>query len=149
MIAIDTHVLLRYLLWDDEGQATKAKLLLNGPQPVLVTDIVLAETVWTLTGKKYQLDKDGVLVLLNALFEEPNICFEDGQTVWRALNDYRQAKQVSVGGKQNTAGFPDALIVHKGKFCIAQKQEKFDGVYTFDIAAQQIPGTKCPECNKM
>jgi predicted nucleic-acid-binding protein len=144
LIAIDTNVLLCYLLWDDEEQAGKAKLLINGPQPVLLTDIVLVETLWTLTGKKYQIDKDGVLALLNSLLEEPNICFEDGQTVWRALNDYRQSKRVRVGGKQNAAGFPDALIVNKGKFCIAQKQEVFGGVYTFDIAAQQIPGTKCP-----
>lgn len=144
MIAIDTNVLLRYLLWDDEAQATKAKLLINGPGPVLLTDVVLVETVWTLTGKKYQLDKDNVLVLLNSLIEEPNLFFEDGQTVWRAINDYRQAKPIKVGGKQNSASFPDALIVNKVKFCIAQKRESYGGVYTFDIAAQQIPGTKCP-----
>jgi predicted nucleic-acid-binding protein len=144
LIAIDTNVLLRYLLWDDEIQAAKALVLINGSQPVLITDIVLVETVWTLTGKKYQLDKEEVLALLNSLFEEPNLFFEDGQTVWRAINDYRQAKLVKVGGKQNAASFPDALIVNKGKFCIAQKHESFGGIYTFDIAAQQIPGTKCP-----
>jgi predicted nucleic-acid-binding protein len=144
LIAIDTNVLLRYLLWDDEAQATKAKLLINGPEPVLLTDIVLVETVWTLTGKKYQLDKDNVLVLLNSLLEEPNLFFEDGQTVWRAINDYRQAKPIKVGGKQNAASFPDALIVNKGKFCFAQKRESFGGVYTFDTAAQQLPGTKYP-----
>ena len=64
--------------------------------------------------------------------------------MWRAMNDYRQAKPVKVGGKQNTAGFPDALMVNKAKFSITQKHESFDGVYTFDIAAQQMPGTKCP-----
>jgi predicted nucleic-acid-binding protein len=144
LIAIDTNVLLRYLLWDDEAQATKAKLLINGPEPVLLTDIVLVETVWTLTGKKYQLDKDNLLALLNSLFEEPNLFFEDGQTVWRAINDYRQAKPVKVGGKQNSASFPDAFIVNKGKLCIAQKRESYGGVYTFDIVAQQIPGTKRP-----
>ena len=144
MIAIDTNVLLRYLLWDDEVQATKAKLLINGAEPILLTDIVLVETVWTLTGKKYQLDKENVLALLNSLLEEPNLFFEDGQTVWRAINNYLQAKPVKVGGKQNSASFPDALIVNKGKFCIAQKRESYGGVYTFDIAAQQIPGTRCP-----
>ncbi len=144
MITVDTNVLLCYLLWDDEIQAVKSKLLISGPQPVLITDIVLAKTVWTLTGKKYQLKKEDVLVLLNALLEEPNLLFEDGQTVWRAINDYRQAKPVKVGGKQNSASFPDALIVNTGKFCIAQKHQSFDGVYTFDIAAQQIPGAKCP-----
>lgn len=144
MIAIDTNVLLRYLLWDDETQAAKATNLINGPQPVLVTDIVLVETIWTLTGKKYQLEKPAVLALLNSLLEEPNLFFEDVQTVWRAINDYRQAQPIKVGGKQNTASFPDALIVNKGKFCIAKKRESFDGVYTFDIAAQQIPRTKSP-----
>jgi len=93
-------------LCDDEAQAAKANLLINGPQPVLITDIVLVETVWMLTGKKYRLDKDGVMDVLNSLLEEPNICFKDGQTVWRAMNDYRQAKPVKVGGKQNAAVFP-------------------------------------------
>ncbi len=144
MIAIDTNALLRYLLWDDEAQAIKANQLINGAQPVLLTDIVLVETVWTLTGKKYGLDKDQVMTLLNSLFEESNICFEDGQTVWRAVNDYRQAKPVKVGNKQNSAGFPDALIVNKSRFSITQKNESFGGVYTFDIAALQLPETKHP-----
>ena len=111
---------------------------------MLITDIVLVETVWTLTGKKFRLDKDGVMDVLNSLLEEPNSCFEDGQTVWCAMNDYRQAKPVKVGGKQNAAGFPGALMVNKAKFSIAQKHESFGGVYTFDIAAQQISGTKYP-----
>ncbi len=51
MIAVDTNVLLRYLLWDDE-QATKADKLINGSTHVLITDFVLAETLWTLKGKK-------------------------------------------------------------------------------------------------
>lgn len=144
MIVIDTNVLLRYLLWDDEEQAIKASRLINDSQAVLITDIVLVETVWTLTGKKYQLNKTDVMATLNALLEEPNICFEDAQTVWRAINDYREAKPVRVGSKPVSAGFPDALIINKGKFCISQKRESFEGVYTFDIAAQQIVGTKSP-----
>ncbi|HFE38753.1 MAG TPA: PIN domain-containing protein, partial [Gammaproteobacteria bacterium] len=48
MIAIDTNVLLRYLLWDDKPQAAKADRLINGTEPVLVTDVVLVETLWTL-----------------------------------------------------------------------------------------------------
>jgi predicted nucleic-acid-binding protein len=91
---------------------------------------VLVDTLWTLKGKKYQLDKAAIIAVINALFEEPNICFEDGQTVWRALNDYRQAKAVKVGGKIKMADFPDALIVNKAKFCSAEKNATFDGVYT-------------------
>ena len=56
MIAIDTNVLLRYLLADDAVQHNKAALKIKSSQPVLITDIVLVETVWTLTGQRYKLD---------------------------------------------------------------------------------------------
>ena len=91
MIAIDTNVLLRYLLWDDNDEASKAERLINVSAPVLITDVVLAETIWTLQGKKYRLDKAAAVAVVNSLFAEPNIRFEDDQTVWRTLHDYRQA----------------------------------------------------------
>ncbi len=144
MIAIDTNVLLRYLLWDNKMQAAKANRLINGKTPVLITDVVLAETLWTLKGKKYRLNKTAIIDVLNSLFEEPNICFEDGQTVWQALNDYRQAKPVKVENKKKEIGFPDALIVNKAKFYAAEKGEVLNGVYTFDLAMQLIPGTASP-----
>ena len=144
MIAIDTNVLLRYLLRDDKTQTAKADKLLNGSIPVLITDVVLVESLWTLKGKKYRLDKTAMIEVLNSLFEEPNICFEDGPTVWRALNDYRQAKPIKVGNKKKEADFPDALIVNKAKFYAMEKGETLNGVYTFDRAAQIIPGTAGP-----
>ena len=144
MIAIDTNVLLRYLLWDDKKQATKADRLINGSTPVLITDVVLAETLWTLKGKKYKLDKLAIVDVLNSLFEESSICFEDGQTVWRALNDYRQAKPDGVGNKKKEVDFSDALIVNKARYCAIDKGEALSGVYTFDVAAQKIPGTVTP-----
>lgn len=144
MIAIDTNVLLRYLLWDNKEQSAKADKLINGPAPVLITDVVLSETLWTLKGKKYKLDKAAMIDVVNSLFEEANIRFEDGQTVWRALNDYRQAKPVKVGGKKKEADFSDALVVNKAKFYTVENGEALDGVYTFDLAAQAIPGTARP-----
>jgi len=141
MIGIDTNVLLRYLLGDDETQAAKAAKLLSGNQPVLVTDVVLVETIWTLKGKKYQLKKTELVALIQALFKEPNIRFEDGQTVWMALDDYRKAKPL--GGKE--ADFSDALIARKAKFTASVQKADYGGVYTFDAAAQQLPGTKVPK----
>ena len=144
MIAIDTNVLLRYLLWDDNKQAAKADRLINSSTPVLITDVVLAETLWTLKGKKYKLDKPAIVDVLNSLFKESSICFEDGQTVWRALNDYRQAKPVGAGNKKKEVDFSDALIVNKAKYCALDKGEALSGVYTFDVAAQKIPGIVTP-----
>ena len=140
MIAIDTNVLLRYLLDDDKDQAAKARKLIFGKEPVLITDVVLVETVWTLKGKKYQLGKPELIAVLQALFKEPNIRFEDGQAVWVALNNYRIAKPT--GGKE--ADFSDALIISKAKFMASTQKVNFGGVYTFDIAAQKLPDTKAP-----
>ncbi|MBN4080628.1 type II toxin-antitoxin system VapC family toxin [Beggiatoa alba] len=144
MIAIDTNVLLRYLLADDEKQSKKASAIINGKDQVLVTDVVLAETIWTLKGKKYKLDKDSIINVVNVLFAEPNLRFEDQQTVWRALGDYSKAEPVKVGSKKKQADFPDALIVNKAQYTANKSEAVLNGVYTFDIAAQEIPGTKCP-----
>lgn len=140
MIAIDTNVLLRYLLDDNHIQAVKARKLINANETVLLTDVVLVEAIWTLKGRKYQLDKDSLIAVVQALFEEPNIRFENGQVVWLALNDYREAKPV----KGRLADFSDALIVNKAKFIANQQSMNLDSVYTFDVAAQQLPGTKAP-----
>ncbi len=140
MIAIDTNVLLRYLLNDDQIQAAQADRLINGKEIVLITDVVLVETIWTLKGKKYQLNKADVVTVIQTLFKEPNIRFENGQVIWQALNDYRNA--LPINGK--LADFSDALIVQKARFIASDKSTELLGVYTFDIAAQQLPGTKSP-----
>ena len=64
--------------------------------------------------------------------------------MWRALNDYRQATPVKVGNKKKEADFPDALIINKARFYTMGKGETLNGVYTFDLAAQVIPGTAAP-----
>ena len=140
MIAIDTNVLLRYLLDDDHSQAAKAEKLIKGNKSVLITDVVLVETIWTLKGRKYKLDKDSLIAVVQALFKEPNIRFENGQVVWMALNDYRQAKPV----KGKLADFSDALIANKARFIANQQSRDLKGVYTFDIAAQQLSGMEAP-----
>lgn len=45
MINIDTNVLPRYLLRDDEAQAERARRVIEGGELVLITDVLLAETV--------------------------------------------------------------------------------------------------------
>ena len=141
MIAIDTNVLLRYLLEDDIEQFEKAAKLIFGQQKVLVTDVVLVETIWTLQGKKYQLKKPELVTVLQSLSQEPNIKFEDGQAVWLALTDYRNAKPVK--GKE--ADFADALVISKSKLIASRENEPFHGSFTFDVAAQILPGAKAPK----
>ncbi|MBD2859421.1 type II toxin-antitoxin system VapC family toxin [Spongiibacter sp. KMU-158] len=135
MIAIDTNVLLRYLLEDDVVQFAKASKLIEGSEAVLITDVVLVETIWTLKGAKYQLDKPELVEVIRRLFQEPNLRFEDGQVTWLALDQYR---------KSNGVDFADALIVNKAKSTANRLGSVFKGSYTFDKAAQKLPGAKAP-----
>jgi predicted nucleic-acid-binding protein len=144
MIAIDTNVLLRYLLQDDEQQASKSSKLILGSEIVLITDVVLVETIWTLRGKRYNLSKEQIIDVLHALFAEPNIIFEDSQAVWGALKDYTNAKPIRSNRKTKQADFSDALIVNKAKNYAQFNNEIISAVYTFDKAALEIEGTSLP-----
>ena len=134
MIAVDTNVLLRYLLRDDEAQAARAWRLIHGSTRVLVTDVVLAETIWTLMGRKFRAGKSDVIRVIEGLLSEPSVRFEDDQVVWRALQSYRDTD----------AGFSDALIVYKALKVAAARDEVLDTVQTFDEAARQLPHTAEP-----
>ena len=88
--------------------------------------------------------REAIAGVISALFAEPNIVFEDRQTVWRALNDYKKARPVKVGGKKKSADFPDALVVNKAMRQAREWGQAFEGVYTFDVAALEILGTLSP-----
>ena len=133
MIAIDTNVLLRYLIVDDEIQAKKATKLIESNQSVYISHVVLVETICILKGKKYKQKPENIDKVITALFEEANIVIQDDDLVWRALVDYRD-KAVE---KHMKVDFPDALIRQIGKDAAAQNGEKFGGFYTFDTEAQK------------
>ena len=141
MIAIDTNVLLRYLLHDDEAQAARADAVFDAAETILITDVVLVETVWTLAGRKYRLAKAELVAVLERLFSEPNIRFEDDQVVWRALQAYRSAAPADEARSAKGAGFADALIVFKALRVASDTGERLNGVCTFDAAMRRLPHT--------
>ena len=144
MIAVDTSVLLRYLLHDDEGQAARADAVFAAGETVLITDVVLAETVWTLAGRRYRLTKAELVAVVQRLFNEPHVRFEDDQVVWRALQAYRSAGTAGEAGSAKGAGFADALIVFKAERAASDSGEALTGVYTFDAAMERLPQTVAP-----
>ena len=141
MIAADTNVLLRYLLRDDEAQAARADAVFDAGETVLITDVVLAEAVWTLSGRKYRLAKTDLVAVIERLFSEPNIRFEDDQVVWRALQAYRSTASADEAKARKGAGFADALIVFKALRTASDSAETLNGVYTSDAAMEQLPHT--------
>ena len=73
--------------------------------------------------------------MVHALFEEPNVRFEDGPAVWMALNDYLES---------DGADFADALIINKARAVAKTQGAPFSGSYTFDKAAQKLQGARTP-----
>lgn len=144
MIAVDTNVLLRRILNDDEQQSAKAKKVFESGRPVLITDVVLAETIWTLKGKRYGATKDDIQALVMSLLEETHTVFENQQAIWSALNDFVAAKDVNTANGVKAADLADALIANKAKMIARDKNQTYEGTYTFDLAALPIDGTKLP-----
>ena len=73
MIAVDTDVLLRRLLNDNATQAAKARRLFESEESVLVTDVELAESIWTLTGKRYGAGREEIAAVAMGRLEEHNV----------------------------------------------------------------------------
>jgi predicted nucleic-acid-binding protein len=144
MIAVDTNVLLRRLLDDDIDQANKARRLFERKESVLIPDVVLAETIWTLKGKRYKVGKDDLVAMVMGLLEEPNIVFESREAVWSALNDYIDAPPVDTADGTRTADLVDALVVNKALVTAQRRGEHYGGTYTFDKVALALAGTKQP-----
>ena len=140
MISIDTNVLLRYLLADDEIQHKKAVILLSKGRPVLIVDVVLAETVWTLSGKRYNLDKEAISSVIRGLIGDGGFVFENNQVIWSALNDYEES--VAIRGKE--LDFVDALILNKSNLVAESKGAELSGFYSFDKAVEQLKGAEKP-----
>lgn len=144
MIAVDTNVLLRRLLNDDVAQAEKARRLFESKESVLVTDVVLAEAIWTLTGKRYGAGREEIAAVVMGLLEERNVVFESRQAVWSALNDYLNAVPVRTASGMRIADLADALIVNEAKITAQHRDEQYRGTYTYDQAALTLDGTKAP-----
>lgn len=144
MIAVDTNVLLRRLLNDDAPQAERARRLFETQESVLVTDVVLAETIWTLTGKRYEAGKEELAAVVVGLLEESNVVFESRQAVWSALNDFLIAVPGKTASGIRMADLADALVVNKGRITAAHHNEPYRDTYSYDQAASAIDGTKAP-----
>jgi predicted nucleic-acid-binding protein len=62
-IAIDTNVLVRYLVWDDERQAHRAAAAIEAASSVVVSTTVLCETVWVLS-RAFKLPRPSIIAAL-------------------------------------------------------------------------------------
>ncbi len=129
MIAIDTNVVLRIILRDDAEQHEVAVRELakagRAGVDILVNDIVLVETIWTLV-RTYRIDKQVVIGALQAFMQTSGIRFESDLIVANALELF----------EHSAAGFDDCLSVAKNAALGCSS------TLTFDQGMRKLPGVK-------
>jgi predicted nucleic-acid-binding protein len=127
MLGIDTNVLVRFLVRDDQNQFEKARKLLkrevsNGRR-VFINQLVLLETEWVLRSR-YGLAKTQMLETISRLLDAPDIQLEDEPAVEEALFIWRDAN----------ADFADCLIGARNRRLGCR------ATVTFDTKASKLQG---------
>jgi len=129
MIGIDTNILLRLWLNDDPAQNKRIDALLaahgSTPGSLLLTDVVLAEAVWTLKAA-YEQDKNAQLIAVRSLLDEAAFAFEDREAVVDAVALF----------EAGSCGFSDCMVVSK------HARQGCDFTATFDRGMRKLPGVK-------
>jgi predicted nucleic-acid-binding protein len=120
MIGLDTNVLVRFLVRDDEEQFERARKLIrrqaeNG-QPVHISLLVLLETEWVLRSR-YKLKKGEILSAFSDLLSAVDMSFEDEPSIEEALFVW----------KDSPAQFTDCLIGARYRALGCTSTATFDG----------------------
>ncbi len=88
MIAVDTNILVRVIVLDEQHQLTQAQHLMSN-NICYVTRSVVQEVVWVL-GKSYKLKRDQIASVIDSLLASEQISLEDEPSIRQALIWYRQ-----------------------------------------------------------
>jgi predicted nucleic-acid-binding protein len=103
VIGLDTNVVLRFLVGDDDVQAERSARVIRQAaarrEPLFLNPIVLVEMVWAL-GSSYQHSRAEIADALEDLLDADGLEIPDRDAVRAAVEEYRTSK----------ADFADALI---------------------------------------
>ncbi len=127
MLGIDTNVLVRFLVRDDEIQFEKARKLIRrevaAGHRVFVNQLVLLETEWVLRSR-YVVPKNQILEAISGLLNSTDIQFEGEPSIEEALFIW----------KESDADFADCLIGANNRRMGCRI------TVTFDKKASRLPG---------
>ena len=127
MLGIDTNVLIRYLVRDDEAQFEKARKLIKrevtAGRRVFVNQLVLMETEWVLRSR-YAVPKNQIIEAVSGLLNATDVQFEDEPAIEEALFIW----------KDSIVDFADCLIGAKNRRMGCR------ATATFDAKAARLPG---------
>ena len=128
MAALDTNILVRWLVADDADQLVKAENLFRTAETnreVLFVPVTVALELEWLLRSAYGYERDAIQQAFNALLECVEIEFQLESSIENALHQYRAVN----------VDFADCL--HVGLSSAASRGP----LYTFDLKAARLPGT--------
>ncbi len=120
-IAADTNVLVRYLTWDDEGQAIAAANAIEGADAFIVPTIVLCELVWVLQ-RAYRYTGPEIIDILRRL------------VAIRTVEIERPAAEAGIAMLARGGDFADGVVGHEAD------RAKCDRLVTFDRGFARLLG---------
>jgi predicted nucleic-acid-binding protein len=127
MPALDTNILVRYVVQDDSAQLAAAKRLITRcveeGQSLFVPVTVMLELEWVLRSS-FEFAKDDVILVVSSLLSAVELSFESERALEVALHLFRES----------TAEFADC--VHVALASQAGEQP----LWTFDKRAARVPG---------
>ena len=127
MIALDTNVLVRYIVRDELAQTRAATRLIEThctpEDPGVIAGIVLCEFVWVLD-RGYGYPRDSISAVLRGLLTAQELQTQDSDLAWQALNLFEEGE----------ADFSDYLIG-----LIHHHVQGAENTYTFDRNAGKHP----------
>jgi predicted nucleic-acid-binding protein len=131
MIALDTNVLVRFLVEDDPAQTRRAKAVLqkalDAGEALFVPEVVLCEVAWVLQ-RRYEYGRAEIGQVLGELLRARQLSFSDGEKIGRAVTAYKSGR----------GGFSDNLIAEDAK------SAGCGAVATFDRKLLREPGFSAP-----
>lgn len=124
MRAVDTNVLVRLIVRDDERQIAAAQAFIE--KGVWVSLFVLAELMWVLRSV-YRLDHAALVLTVDMLLGNPTVTMEARDVVSAAVDQYRRTPSL---------GFSDCMLLE-----IAKKAGHLP-LGTFDRKLARLEGTE-------
>ncbi len=129
MTGIDSNVLIRFIVRDDEDQFLKAQELLvqgsSSANPCYVCDIAIAEMIWVLT-RRYRIPAATLIDFIKDLVAANNIVIESSEQLRRALDAWKSSgadlADCFIGELNKKAGCTKTVTFDKG----ASKLESFE-----------------------
>ncbi len=132
MIALDTNVLVRYLVADEPRQSRAAARLIEAAadqgQSIFISQIVLCELVWVLS-YAYELTRKEIATMLNDLRRAAQVEIEDPDQVGRAVERYASSR----------GDFADYLIAERAVVRGCTSVATFDRVLRIDPRFLSVP----------